>query len=193
MVILGVVYLRDNSGPEIHTAAGRSIIVEPTGNTPIADSEDTAEAVPADIVVHIEGAVNQPGVYTVSYGSRVNDILVIAGGATEEADLSRINLAAFLEDAQQIIIPVLQEEGNFEANLAPESMAAQAGSGGLVNVNTADQAQLVTLPGVGPVLAGNIIAYREVHGPFATVDDLRNVPRIGEVTLENLRDLVTVN
>ena len=189
VIVLGVVYLvRGSAGPTIYTAAERRVITAPTVYT---TAEESAEpTVPLDIVVHIEGAVNQPGVYTMPYGSRINDVLNLAGGPTEEADLARINLAAFLEDAQQVIIPIAREDG--EADFAPEPAAAQQDSG-LVNINTADQGQLTTLPGIGPVIAGNIIAHRETHGPFATVEELRNVPRIGAVTLENLRDLITIN
>ena len=189
VIVLGVVYLvRGSPGPAIYTAAERRVITAPTVYT---DAEEPAEPeVMPDIVVHIEGAVNQPGVYTMPYGSRINDVLALAGGPTEEADLARINLAAFLEDAQQVIIPITREDG--EDDFVPEQAAPAQGSG-LININTADQAQLTTLPGIGPVIAGNIIAHRESHGPFATIEELRNVPRIGAVTLENLRDLVTIN
>lgn len=187
VAVLGTVYLiRDNAEPTVHTAAERTVITGPAGIT----AAEPVEMALADIVVHIEGAVNQPGVYTMPYGSRVNDVLTVAGGATAEADLARINLAAFLQDAQQIIIPTIREDG--EADPWPEPAAGQ-GAGGLININTADHGQLMTLPNVGPVLAGNIISHRETNGPFATVDDLLNVPRIGAITLENLRDLVTVN
>ena len=186
VAVLGGVYLlRDNAGPMVNTAAERTAITEP-----VVTTAEPVETATVDIVVHIEGAVNRPGVYAMPYGSRVNDVLAIAGGATEEADLARINLAAFLQDAQQIIIPTVRGEG--EAGFEPEMAVGQTASG-LVNINTADQAQLMTLPNVGPVLAGNIISHREANGPFTTVDDLINVPRIGAVTLENLRDLVTIN
>ena len=141
-----------------------------------------------DITVHIAGAVYLPGVYTLPYGSRVNDVLLLAGGATEEADLARINLAAFLSDAQQVIIPTEHDE--IEA--IPETAQHRQDSG-LVNINTADTAQLQTLPGIGPVIAGNIIAHREANGLFDTVEQLINVPRIGAGTLNNIRDLITVN
>jgi len=189
VIALGVVYLvRGSAGPTLHTAAERRVIATPAAYTEAEEAVETE--IPSEIVVHIEGAVNQPGVYTMPYGSRINDVLALAGGPTEEADLARINLAAFLADAQQVIIPRVREEG--EDDLVPEA-ADPLQDSGLVNINTADQAQLTTLPGIGPVLTGNIIAYRETHGPFTTIEELGNVPRIGAVTLENLRDLITIN
>lgn len=142
-----------------------------------------------DITVHIAGAVFLPGVYTLPYGSRVNDVLTLAGGATGEADLARVNLAAFLSDAQQVIIPAESDE----IIIAADAAQPVQNGGGLVNINTADAAQLTTLPGIGPVIAGNIINHREANGLFDTVEQLLNVPRIGEGTLNNIRDLVTVN
>ncbi|MCL2420278.1 MAG: ComEA family DNA-binding protein [Defluviitaleaceae bacterium] len=189
-VLGGVYFFGSSAGPAVHTAE-RTVIAEAGAADNVA-AAGLAETVLADIVVHIAGAVNQPGVYTMPAGSRVNDVLAIAGGATAEADLARINLAAFLEDAQQIIIPIIREDGDdfFE----PEQAMADTGiSGGLVNINTASEAQLTALPGIGPVLAGNIIAYREAHGAFTSVEDLTNVPRIGSGILGNIRDLVTVN
>ena len=184
VLVLGVAYLMRGSvgsvGPVIYTTERTVITAPPVYSNVLAL---------VDIMVHIEGEVNQPGVYTLPYGSRVNDVLALAGGATEKADLARINLAAFLEDAQQIIIPATGEE----VELYFAKAAAASTNNNLVNINTADASQLATLPGVGHVIAGNIIAHRELNGPFNTVEELRNVPRIGAVTLENLRSFITVN
>jgi len=152
-----------------------------------------------NIVVHIIGAVNAPGVFELPDGSRINDVLILAGGETEYADLSRINLAAFARDAMQIIVPVLGEEIDevfiFSEDNAPAaggiSPAAVQGSG-LININTATAAELQALPGIGPVLSQNIIDFRETHGAFASVGELINVARIGPATLERIRELVTV-
>ncbi|MCL1786830.1 MAG: helix-hairpin-helix domain-containing protein [Defluviitaleaceae bacterium] len=145
------------------------------------------------VMVHIVGEVEAPGVYRLEDGARVYDVLQMAGGATADADLARINLAAFLQDTMQIIVPAVGDEIEevfiFAEGSTPGASGAQ---GGLVNINTATLAQLQTLPGVGPVMAENIIAYRESVGGFTSVDDLINVTRIGEATLERLRPLVTV-
>ena len=176
----GFYFTRGNS----HTPERVQIPITPAYTAEAAEPEPN---IITDIVIHIEGEVYFPGVFTLPGGSRVNDAVILAGGATAYADLSRINLAAFLEDAQQIIIP------NADDELEVQAAAVASGSSGLVNINTADEATLTTLPGIGPVIAGNIIAYREAHGQFNSIDELRNVPRIGAATLNNLRDLVTVN
>jgi competence protein ComEA len=141
----------------------------------------------APIRCHIVGAVNAPGVYTLPPGARVQDALQAAGGASVDADLERLNLAAVVQDQQQVVVPRRQ------AATTPGGTDALGGPGaGLVNVNTADSETLQTLPGIGPVIATRIIEYRDEHGPFATVEDLVAVKGIGEVTLEKLRPLVTV-
>jgi len=175
----GFYFTRDNNTPE-----RVQIPITPTYTVETAEPEPN---ILADIVIHIEGEVYSPGVFTLPDGSRVNDAVTLAGGATAYADLSRINLAAFLEDAQQIIIPNVDDE------IEIQTAAATAVESGLVNINTADESLLRTLPGIGPVIAGNIISHRETHGQFNSVEELRNVPRIGATTLDNLRDLVTVN
>ena len=151
---------------------------------------------PAKIVVHIVGEINNPGVFQLYYGARVDDVLQMAGGETEYADLARVNLAAFLRDAMQIIIPAIGDDISevfIYDDTAPAVMGTpSAQTAGLVNINTATAAELQTLPGVGPVLASNIIEFRETHGGFTSVEELINVSRIGQATLDRLRDLVTV-
>ena len=154
---------------------------------------------PALILVHIVGEVANPGVFELEDGARVYDVLQLAGGETEDADLARINLAAFLHDAMQIIIPAVGDDidevfifADGAGAPGPGASGGAAAQGGQVNINTATAEQLQTLPGVGPVMAENIIAYRESIGGFTSVDDLINVTRIGEATLERLRPLVTV-
>jgi len=181
VALLGGFYMwRGRSAPVLQNQAPERTMVALAAPEP----DETAQILD-EIVVHIEGAVVNPGVFTLSYGSRVNDALTLAGGATEEADLARINLAAFLEDAQQIIIPTAGEE-------TPLQIAQEADSG-LVNINTADERLLTTLPGIGPARAGNIIAHREASGPFSTIEDLQNVPGIGAGILNNVRAHITVN
>ena len=145
------------------------------------------------IVVHVAGAVYNPGVFELPYGSRINDAVAIAGGATEYADLSLINLAAFAFDAMHIIVPVYGETPAVSVPFAGVSTSAEAEvSDGLVNINTATAAELQTLPGVGPVLSQNIVSFREAHGGFSSVEELINVPQIGAGRLDTLRPLVTV-
>jgi competence protein ComEA len=132
-------------------------------------------------VVHVSGAVQRPGLVTVPRGSRVADVISAAGGALRWADLSSLNLAAAVRDAEHLHVPA------FDASAESAGPPAEAG----VDLNAADAAALESLPGVGPVLAARIVAFREDHGPFATVEDLLEVPGIGEAKLAQIRDEVS--
>jgi len=135
---------------------------------------------------HIVGAVLTPGVYTLPVDARIQDAIAVAGGPSLDADLERVNLAATVVDQQQIIVPT-REPAQGRGVTIEDSLHKQR----LVNINEADSETLGTLPGIGPVLAARIIAYREEHGPFAAVEELIFVSGIGEATLEQLRSLVT--
>jgi competence protein ComEA len=142
----------------------------------------------APVIVDVAGWVRTPGVYEFSSGDRIVDAIARAGGARRGADLAALNLAAPLVDGTQILVP---REG--EAPPAGVGAVATGGAaGGLVNINTASATELEALPGIGEVLAATIVAYRDEHGPFASVDQLEDVSGIGPSTLEELRDLVTI-
>jgi competence protein ComEA len=147
----------------------------------------TASASAAPILVDVTGWVRRPGVYEFAGGARVIDAIAAAGGTRPGAQLQALNLAAPLVDGTQILVP---KEG---APLpSPVTGSGTVAAGGLVNVNTATAAELETLPGIGEVTAQAIIDYRTENGPFSSVDELLDVTGIGDVTLENIRDLVTV-
>ncbi len=148
---------------------------------PLLWNEVEGEAAP-DITVHVSGEVVSPGLVTIPAGSRVADAVAAAAGTTRDADLSRLNLAAPVSDGQQVVVAGIEEHGD----------AVGPASDGRVNVNTATAAELEQLPGVGPVLAGRIAAFREENGPFAAVEDLLDVPGIGEGKLETMRDSVVI-
>jgi competence protein ComEA len=157
----------------------------------------TTATAPTEVVVHVAGAVVSPGVRRLPLGSRVTDALDAAGGALPGADLPRINLAAPLVDGQQVYVPKPGEDVPVAAGGGLPSGTGGAGTGGPVpgapvDLNTATAEQLDTLPGVGPATAAAIIAHREQHGPFTSVDQLLDVRGIGEAKLEQLRDLVSV-
>jgi competence protein ComEA len=144
------------------------------------------------------GAVAAPGVQRLPVGARVVDAVDAAGGASPDADLGRINLAAVLTDGQQVYVlrpgetppaVVGATDGAPGDGGGPDGAG---GAGGLINVNSASAAQLEELPGVGPATAEAIIAHRDQNGPFASVDELLDVRGIGEAKLEQLRDLATV-
>jgi competence protein ComEA len=135
------------------------------------------------LTLHISGAVAHPGLVQVVAPARVADVIVAAGGALPDAVLGAVNLAASVSDGQHILVP------GSDGGSGSGSVTAASGK---VAVNQADVAQLETLPGVGPVLAKRIYDYRKDNGPFATVEDLLDVPGIGESKLAALRDEVTV-
>ena len=170
-------------------------------------------AVPAEIIVSVVGMVHHPGVVTVPGTARVADAVNAAGGMLPEASPASVNLAAPLVDGQQILVgpdplPELSTGGTSAS--APGGAAAATGSagggkagagggeggggagGGLVNINTASQAELETVTGIGPATAKKIVAHREQHGPFTSVDQLEEVPGIGPAKLEGMRAEVTV-
>ncbi|HEX5097513.1 MAG TPA: ComEA family DNA-binding protein [Acidimicrobiia bacterium] len=150
----------------------------------------TTTAVAAPAVVHVVGAVRAPGVVELGAHARVVDAIGAAGGATDDADLQRLNLAALVTDGQRIAVPRVGEPD--PAPALGDTVAADGGPTGPIDVNTATEAQLETLPGIGPSLAAAIVAERE-KGPFKSVDDLGRVRGIGDARLDQLRELVTVS
>ena len=136
------------------------------------------------IFVHIEGCVNNPGLIKVKYGTRIFELIEEAGGETENADISRINLASIVSDEQKIVIPakvVVNEESNDTETKDT-----------CVNINTATKEKLITLNGIGENTAEKIIKYREENGYFNTVEDIMNVPGIGESKFNSIKDDITV-
>lgn len=137
--------------------------------------------IPSDIFVHVSGYVHNPGVYKLASDSRVTDAITAAGGALEEADIHRLNLAAFVIDGQKINVPRATTESTPQGGI----------ENGLVNINTADQKTLETLTGIGPVRAASIIEYRETKGGFSSIEEIMNVSGIGEGIFESLREQIT--
>jgi competence protein ComEA len=141
------------------------------------------------VAVHVTGRVRRPGLVRLPAGSRVHDAIRAAGGATAGADLEAVNLARKLADGEQVRVPGPGDT----APQAPPDAAASPGTtpAAPIDLNTATVEQLDTLPGVGEVTAGRIVAYRTAH-PFTTVDELLEVPGIGQRRFDQLKDLVTV-
>jgi competence protein ComEA len=137
------------------------------------------------IYVHILGQVQHPGLYALRDGDRAVDIVAAAGGFTDIADPAGLNLARFLSDGEQILVPAVGEV------VSSGSGTGGVATNGTVNLNTADAAALDSLPRIGPALAQRILDWREQNGRFSSVEDLLDVPGIGQATLEGLRDLVT--
>jgi competence protein ComEA len=170
-------------------------VAPPVSGAPLASRSalPSSSVSPAAMIVDVAGAVRRPGVFEFQPGDRVIDAVERAGGALDRADLTLLNLAAPLTDGQQILVP---KQGAAVSAVPPvgttTGTTGTATTGALVNVNTADEATLETLNGVGPVLAAAIIQYRTEHGPFASIDQLDEVSGIGPATLEDLRSQVTV-
>jgi len=137
-----------------------------------------------ELYVHVLGAVERPGLYVLDLNARLVDALAAAGGTTDDADLASVNLARLLTDGEQIVVPVMGAAGTVPGAAAPGDDR--------INLNTADQAALETLPRIGPAIAERIIAWREENGRFQSVDDLLAVPGIGEKLLEGIRDAARV-
>ncbi|WP_235714604.1 helix-hairpin-helix domain-containing protein [Neobacillus dielmonensis] len=147
------------------------------------------------LMVDIKGQIHQPGVYTANAGDRVIDVISRAGGFTELADQSQVNLAQHIQDEMIIYIPAMGEQGTDSTVVASGGGTVSAGQGqkqGKININKADATELENLPGIGPSKAAAIIEYRETSGPFKTPEDLKNISGIGDKTYEKLKDLVAV-
>ena len=142
---------------------------------------------PAPITVYISGSVNQPGLYALPTGSRVNDAIQAAGGFTGEANTGVLNLAEILEDGEQIKVP-----GIMPPDPASGMSRSINPSLTLVDINIATLEQLDTLPEIGPITAQNIIDYRNANGAFAKIEDILDVKGIGPMTFEKIKDLITV-
>lgn len=164
---------------------GGDAALTPPGEPGIQESSPEA----ARLVLHVLGAVVEPGIVELPAGSRVVDAIAAARGPTDEADLGGVNLARVVVDGEQLYVPRV---GEVPPPGAGASSGAGAGASGLVNINTADATALETLPGIGPALASRIIAWREANGGFRAVDELLAVSGIGQKTLDGFRDQVTV-
>ena len=157
---------------------------------PATGTADDASGPFGEARVHVAGAVARPGVYTMNQDSRVIDAIAAAGGETDRADLTGINLARRVRDEEQYYIPAHGERPPLTLDSVGSS-GNQTNVDGLIDLNTASIDQLQALPGIGPFLAEAIVEYRQGSGPFQTVDDIVNVPNIGPATLERIRGLVT--
>ena len=154
------------------------------------------EIIDKKIVVHITGEIENEGIIEIETDSRLADVIDEAGGTTDEADLSKVNLAYSVEDGQKIYIPNVNDEK------VEEYITKEAGQDVIVeeeqiidkvNINTAKQTELETLSGIGPSTALKIINYREENGEYETIEDLKNVPGIGEAKFENIKESICVD
>lgn len=169
------------------------LVVSPQKGQPIALVTRTPKltpdpsATPGLIRVHVTGAINNPGVYTLPEEARLEDAIQAAGGLQETADPQSLNLAALLLDGQRLYIPSAQE-----VTLSPDDKGQQVNVPSIVNINTASLAELDSLPGIGEVKAQAIMAYRQQNGFFTALEDLLKVDGINQSLYEKLEGLITI-
>lgn len=155
------------------------------------------------IVVHIAGEINKPGIVRIKEGARIADIIEKAEGLTQEADITNVNLAYIVEDGQKIIIPNKQDKKEQDSeyiqtesgdtNLQDTLKQQEKGEKlSMININKASQKELEQLPGIGPSTALKIIEYRKENGNFNSVEDIKNVPGIGDAKFDNIKDNISV-
>ncbi|MCI2061233.1 MAG: helix-hairpin-helix domain-containing protein [Eubacteriaceae bacterium] len=180
-----VVFGMNNGDGEELVPAGTSAAVSGSDE---ADSEEDSSIA----VVDVSGCVVSPMVVELKKGSRINDAIEAAGGLTKDADISAINRAAKVKDGDKIFVPEKGSGASASVSNVSDDKSSGSGGGGIangrVNINTADSAELQTLTGVGPAIAGRIIAYREQNGNFSKPEDIKNVSGIGDKTYEKMKD-----
>ena len=151
------------------------------------------------MAVHVTGEVKNPGVVKVKEGSRIEDIIEAAGGLTENADITNVNLAYIVEDGMKIRIPSSNEENDSEDYITEDSgkgvilsEESNNSSSSIVNINTANEAELEQLPGIGPSISSKIVEYRNKNGKFKNIEDIKNVTGIGDSKFEKIKEYIKV-
>jgi competence protein ComEA len=167
-----------------HLGGGGSAAPAVTPVQPVAKPTTLAQKL---LVIDVAGAVRRPGLYRLRSGSRIDDAIAAAGGATAKAQLDAVNLAAPVADGEQVVVPG-RGAGGVAAAASPP--AAGSSPSAPLDLNTATAEQLDGLPGIGPVTAQKILDYRQAHGPFHSVAELEGVPGIGAGRLAQLKGLV---
>lgn len=158
----------------------------------MSDYVENAENTGTKMYVDISGAVVNPGVYEVDSQTRLFQVIEMAGGLTENADVDSLNRAEIVYDGQKIIVGTLGET-SAAASESSDSQSTQSGiTNGKVNLNLAGSATLQTIPGIGPSKADRIIDYRNTNGRFRKIEDIMNITGIGEKTFESIKDYITV-
>ena len=173
------------------------ILVENNNNKGLAEEEKNIEI----IVIHVAGAVKSPGIVKIAMGSRIEDAIEAAGGLSENADISNVNLAYVLDDGSKITIPTIDDIGYKQENIIIDSSGENVidkmneeslNNSKSVNINKANELELESLPGIGASLALRIITYREQNGKFNNIEDIKNVNGIGDSKYENIKNFICV-
>ena len=192
IIIIGILYFIYNGIDKKSTDQIDNNMLSIENNT--KENEGSKELV----IVHITGAVKMPGIVKLPEGARIEDAIDKAGGLTEDADISDVNLAYVLEDGIKIKIPTISEEKNEEIiiNSSGEGIVEKEISNNsenkIININKANETNLQTLPGIGASLAGRIVEYRNSNGKFNEIEDIKNVSGIGDSKYENIKNFICV-
>ena len=159
----------------------------------VLDAAATAESSPPkqEITVYVTGAVNKPGLVKVPEGARAADAVNACGGLLPTADSEKVNMAQALKDGQQLKVPEKNPAANGSQN-DRSNMSKSADNGERVNINTADERTLDTLPGIGPAMAKRIIEYRETEGAFQSIEDIKKIRGIGDAKFAKLKDKICI-
>lgn len=168
-------------------------------NSVITNENNTNDDI---VIIHITGSVKNPGIVKLKEGSRIEDAIEAAGGLTENADITKVNLAYVVEDGTKIKIPSASEEDIGDEDIIDsksgdniiieENTISSNNSTQTININKATEKEFETLPGIGPSLASKIIEYRNQNGKFESIEDIKNVNGIGDNKYEKIKDLITV-
>lgn len=189
ITLLVGIYLMVNKEPQVDTTMWEETSLTTTTEVATDATKERAETM---IYVDIKGAVKVPGIYQLKNQQRIWDALALAGGVSEEADTTQVNYAQKVKDQMIIYVPKKGESVAQSLETLQESAPAQQNQEEKINLNTATEAELQTISGIGAKKAQEIIRFRDEQGPFKTVEELKNVPGIGEKTVERLKDMLTV-
>lgn len=190
IIIISLYYIYNKFNEE-----NKEVLIE---NILIENKKDNKKSENEFLIVHISGAVNNPGIVKLEVESRIEDAIISAGGLTEDADLTNVNLAYVLEDGMKITIPSMsdvEEEiimENSGKNIITESNVEYSSSKISININKATIDEFAKLPGIGNSLATRIVKYREENGKFKNIEDIKNVSGIGDNKFEQIKDLISV-
>lgn len=189
ITLLVGIYLMVNKEPRVDTTMWEETSLTTTAEVATDATKERAETM---IYVDIKGAVKVPGIYQLKNQQRIWDALALAGGVSEEADTTQVNYAQKVKDQMIIYVPKKGEPVPQSLETLQESAPAQQNQEEKINLNTATEAELQTISGIGAKKAQEIIRFRDEQGPFKTVEELKNVSGIGEKTVERLKDMLTV-
>lgn len=198
-LVFGIVTATSHHSFEVRTAADDAVAAQDGSDGAAAPEAGESEEAPSLLCVHVSGCVVAPGVFYVEEGARVADAVQAAGGLSDDAAPDAVNLARIINDGEHIVVPSVEQAAAAQETGSglPGGGAAASAQGvvagtGLVNINTADVAQLQTLDGIGEATAAKIIKDREANGPFQSIEDIKRVSGIGDKKFDNIKDSICV-